>query len=149
MHAQLMLPTHIAGDDGKLATGRQGREGRDFLSPLKQPFYRNFHIHERRTRAYARGGKNNGDVFSRPSRPTWPGGAVGGPRCGLGVGAIYTASGAARTNLRPKPAVEVIGGLQEPTGKFGGASEVPLDVVLQQVVPCRLWLAAQIAGAKS
>jgi hypothetical protein len=72
MRVQLILPAPIAGDDGKLATGRQGREGRDFLSPLEQPFYCNFHIHERRPRAYARVDKNNGDVFSRPSRPSRP-----------------------------------------------------------------------------
>lgn len=67
----------IASDDGKPPPGRQGREGRDFLSPLEQqPFHRNIHVHEGRPRAYARVGKNNRDVFSRPSRPTRPGGSV-------------------------------------------------------------------------
>ena len=70
MRAQPMLPTHIASDDGKLPSGRQGREGRDFLSALKQASYRNFHIHERRPRACVHVGKNNGDVFSRRSRPS-------------------------------------------------------------------------------
>jgi hypothetical protein len=64
----LMLPADIIGDDIKLPTGRQGREGRDFLSPI-QPKGRNKHIHERRARMYACEGKNNADVFSRPSRP--------------------------------------------------------------------------------
>ena len=50
---------------------------------------------------------------------------VGGPRCALGVGAIHMASGAARTIRRPKPALEVIGGLQKPTGAFGSTGEVP------------------------
>jgi hypothetical protein len=69
MGPQLTMPAPIASDDGKLPSGRQGREGRDFLSPLKLPLYRNFHDHERRLRAYARGGINYADVFSRPSRP--------------------------------------------------------------------------------
>jgi hypothetical protein len=76
MRAQLILSAHIASDDSKLPSGRQGREGRDFLTPLEQTFYCNFHIHERRPRAYARVEKNNGDLFSRPSRPTRPGDAV-------------------------------------------------------------------------
>jgi hypothetical protein len=80
MRALVMLPSHIAGDDGKFPSGRQGREGRDFLSPLEQPFYRNCHIHERRTRAHARVDKNIGDVFSRPSRPSRPRAAVAGLR---------------------------------------------------------------------
>jgi hypothetical protein len=77
MRTQLILSAHIAGDDGKRPSGRQGREGRDFLSPLKQPLYRNFQIHERRPRACARVEKNNKGVFSRPSRPIRPSDAVG------------------------------------------------------------------------
>jgi hypothetical protein len=70
MRAQfILLALIVAGDDGKLPTGRQGREGRDFLSPI-QPNGRNNHIHERRPRTYACEGKNNADIFSRPSRPT-------------------------------------------------------------------------------
>jgi hypothetical protein len=69
MMPALMLPADIIGDDIKVPTGRQGREGRDFLSPIRQPKRRNKHIHERRARMYACEGKNNADVFSRPSRP--------------------------------------------------------------------------------
>jgi hypothetical protein len=83
-----MLPTHIASDDGKLPSGRQGREGRDFLSLLKQPFFRKFHIHERRPRACVQVGKNNGDVFSQPSRP-----------CDA-VGDLRSEHGAGRTHFR-------------------------------------------------
>jgi hypothetical protein len=59
--------------DGKPLSGR---EGRDFLSPLEQPFTVIF-IFANGARAYARAGENNGGVFSRPSRPTRPGDAVG------------------------------------------------------------------------
>jgi hypothetical protein len=80
MRAQFILPALIvAGDDGKLPTGRQGREGRDFLSPIRQPNGRNNHIHERRPRTYACEGKNNADIVSRPSRPARPPATIAGP----------------------------------------------------------------------
>ena len=86
MRARVILPAHIARDDGKLPSGRQGREGRDFLSPLEQPFYCSFHIHERRPRAHTREGENNADMFSRPSRPSGPPAAVAGLRSAHSAG---------------------------------------------------------------
>jgi hypothetical protein len=68
MHAPTMLLAHIPGDD-VVPMGRQGREGRGLQSPFGEFLQRNIHIHERRPRTYAREGKNNRDIFSRPSRP--------------------------------------------------------------------------------
>jgi hypothetical protein len=72
MRAPLMLPAYTVGEDVKVPIGREGREGRDFQSPLEQP--------PPHKRAYTREGGNNADIFSRPSRPTRPGGAIAGRR---------------------------------------------------------------------
>jgi hypothetical protein len=97
MGTRPISPTDIASDYGNLPSGRQGREGRDFLSPLEQPFYRNIKVHEGRPQAYARAGKNNRDAFSRPSRPIRPSKAVAGPRSSHAIrfaAEIRAASGA-------------------------------------------------------
>jgi hypothetical protein len=85
MRAPPMLPANI-----DVARGRQGREGRDFLSTSQpkypttpQPKYPNNNIRERRPRTYACEG-NSADIFSRPSRPTRPGATAAGLHCALG-----------------------------------------------------------------
>jgi hypothetical protein len=138
----------IASADGKLPSGRQGREGRDFLSPLKQPFYRYFYIHERRPRAYARGGKNknNGGVFSRPSRPTRPGDAFGdlrsiawrrlttvntACRCVSGATLTYRHSGAPPASEIMTPVVTEIAKAKTVIPVVGGIAKtipMPLDM---------------------
>jgi hypothetical protein len=84
MRAPLTLPAH--SEDFEVPIGREGREGRDFQSPLEQPPPRNIYIHERRPRAYTREGENNADIFSRPSRPTRPGDAIAGRRSSDPIG---------------------------------------------------------------
>jgi hypothetical protein len=94
----LIAPAYVIGDYVKAPTGRQGREGRDFLSPIRQPKGRNNPIHERRPRTYACGGA---DVYSRPSRPTRPG-ATTGSRCHrppVGVHRLLLAAEAAERAL--------------------------------------------------
>jgi hypothetical protein len=83
-----MLPANTVGDDVNVPLGR---EGRGFQSPFGESLQGHIHIHERRPRAYARKGKNNADVISRPSRPS---------RSRAAIADLHSAhSGASRTHL--------------------------------------------------